>query len=139
LNLLSDPIDGAGRLKLPVDFPNLTGTGKRESYGLNARLELRRDAPLGLTLTYAFEGLSYENPSNLALTDNFRQTLGAKFRANFSPASTGTFELRYVSFDNDNLLQTDTETAAFQFGLLHTLKRFAFDVNRKGIPKVLFV
>lgn len=87
-DLIIDEIDAVGR------------TGTRLRYRLDTTLELRRRAPLGVTLSAGLSGVDYSDTNDAELTDEERRHAGLGLRFNFNPVLRGTVAIEYEDFEN---------------------------------------
>lgn len=87
-DLIIDEIDAIGR------------TGIRLNYRLDTTLELRRRAPLGVTLSAGLSGVDYSDTNDAELTDEERRHAGIGLRFNFNPVLRGTVAIDYEDFQN---------------------------------------
>lgn len=118
---LGDFIDDDGVLILPPDFEeeDLIGTGRRLDYNAQTRLEFGREAaPFGLAMRAGVSGISYSSPT---LADVRRHNIGATARMRVSPVTNLTLSADHSRFRRDDLADTDRQTNALSFGVIHDL------------------
>lgn len=87
-DLIIDEIDAIGR------------TGTRLNYRLDTTLELRRRAPLGVTLSAGLSGVDYSDTNDPDLTDEERRRAGLGLRFTFNPVLRGTVDVDYEDFED---------------------------------------
>jgi hypothetical protein len=121
LRPLEDFLNDEGDIELPEDAADLEGSGTRVSYGLDSTLELRRDAPLGLSFSAGLSGLRYSGVSNPDLVDSRRSRLGASARLTFSPVAEGGLGVNYSTYAADDAASTRRETLATDFTLRYEI------------------
>ena len=100
-----------------IDTSDETGSGKKRSYDLNARLNLAQDAPLSYSLSGGISATEYSNASNTSLADSQRQRAGITARLALNEVTSATLGLRYASFDEDTPGSTRRITTGFDAGL----------------------
>lgn len=77
-------------------------TGARYSYGMSSRLELRREAPLGLSLSAGLVGRSYvDTEASSTLTDSLRYNAGLGLRLDLTPATRARLDFGYSGYEED--------------------------------------
>ena len=118
---LSDLVNNEGVIELPEDFANLSGTGQRSEYGIDAFLETGRDAPLGFVLSGGASGIDYTGSNDPSLFNFARSDAGATALLRFSPVTTGTLGLNYSTYDADDDVQTYRTTTGADVGVIYTL------------------
>jgi len=120
LHAFDTVIGDDGSVELPDDFDDLIGSGTRESYGANARLDIGKNAPLGFGFSTGFSALNYSGVTDPDLFDSERQNYSATARLRFSNATTGHLTLRRDVFkDEDPAEQTERKTTSLSFGITH--------------------
>ena len=109
-------LDDDGIVRPPRDFSDIQGSGKRRQYRLNATFETGREAPVGLVFTAAANGTRYVNPTDPTLTNYDNANIGVSTLFRFDAATTGFVDLRYATYENENILPTDRETQTVELG-----------------------
>jgi len=99
----------------------IVDTGTRYSYGVNAGLEIGRQAPLGLMLDLRYDGVLYDGTSDPGLFDSrtYGGTAGLTFR--FSPVTDGRLTLSADRYEAEDAPRTRRNTFALSFGVTHEL------------------
>ncbi|WP_415184813.1 hypothetical protein [Phaeovulum sp.] len=118
---LDDFIDDEGELDLPEDLADLNGTGWRNRYGADAKLEVGAAAPLGLILSAAFTGTNYSDTSDPELTDKRRQNYDATVRAHLSDVAEGMLTFGHERYDEEDADQTRRDTDTVELGLSYAM------------------
>jgi hypothetical protein len=121
LRPLEDFLDADGNIDLPEDLDDLTGTGTRRSYGLNATLDWGTAGPLGFGVSAGLSALEYSDTTSPGLIDNRRSNLGATVRLRLSGVTSATAELRFSRFDEQDTPTPSRDTITTEVGLTHTL------------------
>lgn len=118
---LSEFVNDEGEIDLPDDLGDLTGTGWRNRYGADVRLDLGTAAPLGLTLAAGTNATTYSDTTDPDLDDSRRRTLEAIVRARFSDVTEGTLTLGHTLYEADDIEDTRRETDSIELGVSHAL------------------
>lgn len=135
-----------GTIVLPPDLNDLFGTGFRTDYGVNGALSWGANGPLGITLNLGLQGLTYDQVTNPALTDNTRINSGVLVRMRLNDVTDATANLTFSRFEQDPGLSR-AYTRGIALGLTRSLvngtlgatvgtsntsagTRLNFDVNR---------
>lgn len=122
LRTLDEFIDEDGVLVLPEDFTDLTGAGTRTDFGLNAGLEIGREAaPIGLTLRAALDGRSYANVTNPSLFDARTVNLGATMRLRLSPVASAFLTVDRGRTRNEDAVSTRRSSDRVSVGLTYDI------------------
>lgn len=121
LNDLSDFIGEDGEIDLPDDFDDFTGEGERTIYSAEAVLELRRQAPLGLTLSAGTTVTDYTNTTSATLFDETSVRVGAVASLRFSEISSATIGLGYEEADSDDPLSAPRQITSLDLGYAREL------------------
>lgn len=108
-----------GEFVPPEDLDDLTGTGKRISYGADVRLRLGDQARIGTTFRAGLSGTDYRGVTNPALVDNRRVSAGVGLRFSLSAVTDATLDLGWSRYSNDDPLQPDRDTVTLAGGLSH--------------------
>jgi hypothetical protein len=111
-----------------LDLVLVNDNATRLSYGANAELELRRDAPFGVTLLAGYTGLRYSNTTSTALQDQDRANIGARFRFDINEVLKATLTARHSTFEEDGVPGT-RETTTLDGSLSQALQSGSFGVN----------
>lgn len=122
LRSLEDFIDpDTGEVDIPSDLGDLEGSGERESYRMNARLDLGTAGPLGLILDAEARGIDYSQTDDPDLEPSRRVSAGAALRLGFSPTTEGRIALRRTEYRADDDEDTHRDTNEVDLGLSHAL------------------
>lgn len=122
---LNSILGDLGAIDLPDDLGDLAGTGWRNRFGADARLEMGTNAPLGLILSAGINGTTYSDTSDPDLTNSQRKKFDAVLRARLSEVAEGTLSFGYSLYDADDLEQTRRETNTVEAGLTYALSERA--------------
>jgi hypothetical protein len=109
-------LDQDGFVQPPRDFSDLTGSGKREAYRLNARLETGREDPIGFVFTGAADGVRYTDQTDADLSDYDNTSLGVSTLFRFNPVTTGFVDLRYSDYQSVDFATADRKTKTAEVG-----------------------
>lgn len=112
LRPLSDFAGPGGEITLPDDLDDLTGSGTREALSFGASLELRKDAPFGITLSAGQDRLAYRDVTDPDLLDNTRTSLGLGLRFDLNEVTTATLDLSASRFEEAGAGSRDTQGLA---------------------------
>lgn len=134
LRPLTDFAGPGGVVDLPEDLDDLTGTGTRHALSFGARLELRRDAPLGVTLSAGQERLSYSDVTDPELIDTTRSRLGLGLRLDISPALAATADLTASRFATAAEPDRDTLALAGALRLVRPDGEWRFTLDLADTP-----
>jgi hypothetical protein len=139
-----DPGTGMG-VEVPEDLGQLSGTGQRRFYGLNAGLSLGLQDPVGYQLTAGFGGLDYANTTDPSLFGNTRATIGAALLLRLSPVDQGRVGLSWGNFTSDDPENEDSDNVNLDLGVTRTLPNgnlgftvFAEDSSEEGDSRAGF-
>ena len=91
--------------------------GIRLGFGLSGRLELRRDAPFGVTLRAGLSGARYSDGSER--DDEDRSSAGALLRFDLDRSTRATLDLGYAAFEDDD---DDARTLSAALGLSRAVR-----------------
>lgn len=83
-----------------ADFDLLDTSGTQRQFGFDARLELRRRAPFGITLSAGFTGLRFSDTTDPDLTDEDRFRAGLGLRFDLNPVTQATVDARLSTFED---------------------------------------
>lgn len=114
-----------------IDLALVNDDATRLSYGFDTSLELRRQAPFGITLSSGFSALRYSDTASTALTDQDRFQIGASFRFDINPALQGTLAATLSTFEDDGTTTGRRDTFSLDGRLQQTLRdgRFGLRAN----------
>lgn len=108
-----------GEFVPPEDLEDLTGSGRRTSYGADARLRLGDQARVGTTLRAGIRGTRYQGVTNPALVDSRRVSAGLGLRFSLSNVTEAVLDMGWSRFSNQSALQPDRDTLSLSLGLSH--------------------
>lgn len=111
-----------------VDLVLVNDDATRLSFGYNAELELRREAPFGITFLAGYRGLRYSDTTSPTLVDQDRANIGVRLRFNINPVLQASLTARHSTFEEDGTPGT-RETTSLDGALTHAMKRGSFGVN----------
>ena len=116
--VFEDFIDADGFFDPPDDLADLSGTGDRTTYALNAELNVMKNGPLSLQFRAGTSVLSYDNATTLSLVDTERYNLGVTAFMRFNEVMDGELSYDFDSFDSEDIdqLHRDTREARFTLG-----------------------
>ncbi len=119
LRSLSDFEDSEGFVILPSDFADLTGDGTRNDYVYGISFDGGRQSLIGYNFDLRTSGLRYTDTSDPGLSDNerFEGEFGLSFA--LSPVTTARLVYGVEHFTEDDAEETDRDTEALTFGILH--------------------
>ena len=103
------------------DLDVRTGDGTRINYALGARLELRRRAPLGVTLSAGTSGRRYDDIGSAEFSDETRRNAGVALRFTLNPVTRANLALTYSDFDQDGAEEGLRQTYAVTAGVSRRL------------------
>lgn len=112
----SDFIDENGKLDLPEDSDDLTGSGTRYLSHLNVALETGINDPIGFIFKAQTRTTNYENATSARLEDYQRASAGVTALLRFSEVTTGKVALSYRTYDTDN---TERDDRSIRLGVSH--------------------
>ncbi len=112
-----------------LDLVLVSDDATRLTYGYDAELELRREAPFGITLSHGFTGLRYSDTTSTSLRDQDRYQFGAAFRFDLNPVLQALVNTRYSTFEEDGSAAGLRETYALDASLRQTLPDGLFGVT----------
>ena len=121
---VSDFTDDTGVIVLPADFADLRGTGTRQSYNLEGRLETNINAPLSFVFDASVRGITYDQQT-ASLNDIFRYTYGARANLRFSEVTVGFASYNFSHFESEDAQNTDRDTHAIEVGVSQELSERA--------------
>lgn len=111
-----------------LDLTLVNESATRLSFGFNTELELRRDAPFGITLLAGYTGLRYSNTVSTTLQDTDRSNIGARLRFDINPVLQGTLTARHELFEEGGVPGT-RETTSLDGALRQSLQAGSFGLN----------
>ncbi len=112
-------IDDDGVLRIPSDFPDLTGEGTRREYNLAYQMDFGRQDLIGYYFRVDTRELRYIDQTSSDLADNSTVSAGAGVSFVLSPVTTATIDISAERFEEDDADQTDRTTKDIVFGLAH--------------------
>lgn len=83
-----------------ASFDLLDTSGTQRRFGVDTRLELRRRAPFGVTLSAGFTGVRFADTTDPDLTDEDRFRAGLRLRFDINPATRVTLDTRFSTFED---------------------------------------
>lgn len=122
-------IDDDGVLRIPSDFPDLTGDGTRREYNLAFQMDFGRRDLIGYYFRVDARELRYTDQTSPTLTDNSTLSAGAGASFILSPITTATVDISVERFEEDDPDQRHRTTKDITLGLSHELSsrtRFNF-------------
>lgn len=129
--------DTEGNPNLPGDFDDLSGSGKRNAYVFAVDLETGRYDPVGFVLNAGLDAIEYVDTTSTSLFDNKVTRYGAGLRLHPSAATTGTIDLTFRRYQEDNPLDTDRETRRFILGVESEFAQDALLTARLGYSEIV--
>jgi hypothetical protein len=117
-----------------LDLVVVNDNATRLSYGYDATLELRREAPFGITLSTGYTGLRYSDTTSTTLLDQDRFRVGVGFRFDINPVLRADVTTRYSTFEEEGTPGT-RETYALNASLTRSLPAGSVGV-RTGVTSV---
>lgn len=114
----ADFLDGDGKLDLPDDTDDLTGSGERKVSYFNVSLETGKNDPIGFILSADDRTTTYDNATSTSLDDYRRSSVTATTLLRFSDITTGKIALSHSSYDSDD---TDRNNDSINFGFDHAV------------------
>ncbi len=112
-------VDDDGVLRIPSDFPDLTGDGTRQEYSLDFLMDFGRRDLIGFYLQLNARDLRYIDQTSPTLFDNSTVGAGAGISFSLSPVTEATVDLTAERFEEDDEDQRDRRTNDIIFGLAH--------------------
>lgn len=125
----ADFLDENGKLDLPDDTDDLTGSGERNVRYFNAQIETGKNDPFGFILSAEDNTTTYDNATSTSLDDFRRSSIKATALLRFSEITTGKIALSHRSYDSST---SDRNYDSINFGFDHDLSaasRFAFNIG----------
>ncbi|EKE43300.1 hypothetical protein OCGS_2637 [Oceaniovalibus guishaninsula JLT2003] len=126
-----DPLEGG--LDDPLVLDDLDDRGERGTrlaFGLGTELELRRRAPIGITLSAGLDGQRYSDTTDTStLTDETRVRAGVGLRFVLTPTRQATLGLDYSSFDDEGRDEGRRDTYALNAGISQRLRTGAVGLD----------
>lgn len=124
-------IDDDGVLRIPDDFPDLTGDGTRREYNLAFQMDFGRQDLVGYYFRVDTRDLRYVDQTSPTLFDNSTISAGAGVSFILSPVTTATLDVSAERFEEDDPDQRHRTTKDITLGLSHeftsrTRANFAF-------------
>lgn len=111
-----------------LDLTLVNDDATRLSFGYTAELELRREAPFGITLLAGYTGLRYSDTTSATLQDQDRSNLGVRFRFDINPVLQASLTARHTTFEEDGT-PGQRETTSLDGSLTQTLPTGSFGLN----------
>ena len=96
-----------------ISLESITDDATRLQYGFDTALELRRQAPFGVTLSTGYTGLRFSDTSAAStLTDQDRFRFGVALRFDINPTTRATLDARLSTFEDDGTDEGRRDTFA---------------------------
>lgn len=120
-----------------IDLSLVNDDATRLRYGFNSDLELRRQAPFGITLSTGFTALRYSDTTSTTLSDQDRFNIGASFRFDINPALQANLNARLSTFEDAGTPEGRRDTYSLDGTLRQTLPagRFGLRANITSVEE----
>lgn len=105
----------------------------RLNYGLDAEIEMRREAPFGITLLGGGSGLRYSNTASTTLLDQNRYNIGVRLRFDINPVLRANVTTRYSTFEEEGSATGLRETYTLNASLRRNLTNGSVGLNASAV------
>ncbi|MEM8633343.1 MAG: hypothetical protein AAGF33_00045 [Pseudomonadota bacterium] len=112
-----------------ADFDLLDSGGTQRRFGIDTRLDLRRRAPFGISLSAGFTGVRFSDTTDPDLSDEDRFRAGLGLRFDLTPVTQANVDLRFSSFEDFGDDEGRRDTYALDAGLRRTLTNGDIGLN----------
>lgn len=118
---LLDFTNDDGVIELPRDFDDLTGTGIRNEYVLDAQIDFGRENLVAYNFAIGVNRIDYKDASNPDLFASDTIDGSAGIALNFSQRTTAFLDIFAEYYEDESEGQTERDTEEITFGVAHEI------------------